>query len=64
MDTEQLRKNFDDQLAQTVKQIGELKENLRKAEEYKIKLEGGIETLNYWTLPRKKQQQKLQQNNP
>ena len=40
MDTEQLRKNFDDQLAQTVKQIGELKENLRKAEEYKIKLEG------------------------
>ena len=51
MDTEQLRKNFDDQLAQTVKQIGELKENLRKAEEYKIKLEGGIETLNLLNPP-------------
>ena len=51
MDTGQLRKNFDDQLAQTVKQIGELKENLRKAEEYKIKLEGGIETLNLLNPP-------------
>lgn len=51
MDTEQLRKNFDDQLAQTVKQIGELKENLRKAEEYKIKLEGGLETLNLLNPP-------------
>lgn len=45
MDTEQLKKNFDDQLAQTLKQIGELKENLKKAEEYKLKLEGGLETL-------------------
>lgn len=51
MDTDQLKKNFEDQLAQTVKQIGELKENLKKAEEYKIKLEGGLETLSLLNPP-------------
>lgn len=45
MDPAQLKKNFEEQIAQTVKQIGELEENLRKAKEYKIKLEGGLETL-------------------
>jgi len=45
MDPAALKKNFEDQIAQTVKQIGELEENLRKAKEYKIKLEGGLETL-------------------
>ena len=45
MDTEQLKKNFDEQLAQAEKQIAELEANLEKAREYKLKLQGGIETL-------------------
>jgi hypothetical protein len=45
MDAEQLKKNFEEQIANTVKQIGELEENLVKAKEYKIKLEGGLETI-------------------
>ena len=46
MDPAQLKKNFEEQIASTVKQIGELETNLTKAKEYKIKLEGGLETLN------------------
>lgn len=45
MDPAALKKNFEDQIAQTVKQITELEDNLKKAREYKIKLEGGLETL-------------------
>ena len=45
MDPSALKKNFEEQIATTVKQIGELEENLRKAKEYKIKLEGALETL-------------------
>jgi len=45
MDPAQLRKNFEDQIAQTEKQIIELEANLAKAKEYKIKLSGGLETL-------------------
>ena len=45
MDTDTLKKNFENQLAETNKQIGELETNLAKAREYKIKLEGGLETL-------------------
>tara|TARA_B100002019_G_scaffold198220_1_gene171701 strand:- start:852 stop:1043 length:192 start_codon:yes stop_codon:yes gene_type:complete len=45
MDSETLKKNFEEQLASTEKQIRELEENLKKAKEYKIKLEGGLETL-------------------
>lgn len=46
MDTETLKKNFEDQLLQAEKQITELEANLVKAKEYKLKLEGGLETLN------------------
>lgn len=46
MDTAELRKNFDDQLASTDKQIAELEANLAKAREYKLKLVGGLETLD------------------
>jgi len=46
MDTEQLKKNFDEQLAQAEKQIAELGANLEKAREYKLKLQGGLETLD------------------
>ena len=46
MDTAELRKNFDDQLANTDKQIAELEANLAKAKEYRLKLVGGLETLD------------------
>ena len=46
MSPEDLKKNFDDQLAQTEKQIAELEANLAKAREYKTKLQGGLETLS------------------
>jgi hypothetical protein len=45
MDTQELKKNFDDQIAKTDQQIRELEDNLVKAKEYKLKLEGGLETL-------------------
>jgi hypothetical protein len=45
MDTDTLKKNFDEQLATTNKQIAELEANLVKARDYKLKLEGGLETL-------------------
>ena len=45
MDPAQLKKNFEEQIATTEKQITELEKNLVKAKEYKIKLEGGLETL-------------------
>lgn len=45
MDPAQLKKNFEEQIATTEKQIAELETNLVKAKEYKIKLEGGLETL-------------------
>ena len=45
MDTEQLKKNFEEQLAGAEKQIFELEANLEKAKEYKLKLQGGLETL-------------------
>lgn len=45
MDPAQLKKNFEEQIASTEKQIAELEENLVKAKEYKLKLTGGLETL-------------------
>ena len=45
MDTDTLKKNFEEQLATTNKQIAELEANLVKARDYKLKLEGGLETL-------------------
>ena len=45
MDPAQLKKNFEEQIEATEKQIKELEENLTKAKEYKIKLQGGLETL-------------------
>lgn len=51
MDTEQLKKNFEDQLAKADKQISELEENLVKAKEYKLKLLGGLETLELLNPP-------------
>ena len=45
MDPAQLKKNFEEQIASTEKQIIELEANLVKAKEYKMKLVGGLETL-------------------
>ena len=45
MDPTQLKKNFEEQIASTDKQIRDLEESLAKAKEYKIKLQGGLETL-------------------
>jgi hypothetical protein len=45
MDTEQLKKNFEEQLLQVEKQITDLEANLAKAKEYKLKIQGGLETL-------------------
>ena len=49
MDPEQLKKNFEEQIATTDKQIRELEENLAKAKEYKVKLSGGLETIGLLT---------------
>ena len=46
MDTNELRKNFEEQIATTDKQIADLESNLNKAIEYKLKLQGGLETLD------------------
>ena len=46
MDPTALKKNFEEQIATTEKQIRELEENLEKAKEYRTKLLGGLETLN------------------
>ena len=46
MDPVTLKKNFEEQIDQTDTQIRELEENLVKAKEYKIKLQGGLETIN------------------
>lgn len=51
MDTEQLRKNFQEQLASADKQILDLETNLAKAKEYKLKLQGGLETLDLLNPP-------------
>jgi hypothetical protein len=55
MDTEQLKKNFDEQLATTEKQIAELETNLAKAREYKLKLQGGLETLDLLNPPKEEE---------
>ena len=47
MDPAQLKKNFEEQIASTVKQIGELEANLTKAKEYKIKLRGWFRNLKF-----------------
>ena len=51
MDTEQLKKNFEEQLVNADKQIAELETNLAKAREYKLKLQGGLETLDLLNPP-------------
>jgi len=45
MDVTELKKNFQEQLATTDKQIADIEESLAKAKEYKLKLLGGLETL-------------------
>ena len=51
MDSATLKKNFEEQIASTEKQITELETNLAKAKEYKLKLLGGLETLDLLNPP-------------
>jgi len=55
MDTEQLRKNFEEQLVSADRQIAELETNLAKAREYKLKLQGGLETLDLLNPPKEEE---------
>lgn len=57
--TEELRKNFEDQVAKTDSQILELEKNLEKAKEYRVKLLGGLETLEILD-PSTKSQEEVQ----
>ena len=45
MDPVKLKSNFEEQIAKTDTQIKELEDSLKKAQEYKLKLVGGLETL-------------------
>lgn len=45
MDTTQLKENFQNQLKEIEVKITQLQEELNKAQEYKLKLQGGLETL-------------------
>jgi hypothetical protein len=45
MDTTQLKENFKTQLAEIEGKIVKIQEELTKAQEYKLKLQGGLETL-------------------
>lgn len=45
MDTTQLKENFQTQLKEIEVKISQLQEELNKAQEYKLKLQGGLETL-------------------
>ena len=57
MDTEQLKKNFEEQIATTERQIAELESNLVKAKEYRTKLQGGLETLAILNPPAEEEQE-------
>ncbi len=46
MDTSLLRKNFETQLSEIDAKILKIEEELTKAKEYKLKLQGGLETLD------------------
>lgn len=46
MEASEIKKSFEEQILKTEKQISDLEENLKKAKEYKIKLQGGLETLD------------------
>lgn len=61
MDTEQLKKNFEEQIAATEKQIAELESNLVKAKEYRTKLQGGLETLAILNPPTEEKQEAIEE---
>jgi hypothetical protein len=51
MDTSQLKENFTTQLSNVEGQIAKLEEELAKAKEYRLKLQGGLETLDLLNPP-------------
>ena len=60
MNTQELQKNFEEQIATTDKQIADIEESLVKAKEYRLKLQGGLETLGL--LSNKDSQEDLETN--
>lgn len=51
MDTATLKENFEGQIKTVNEQISKLEEELAKAKEYRLKLEGGLETLGLLEAP-------------
>lgn len=51
MDTTQLKENFSTQLNNVDGQIAKLEDELAKAKEYRLKLQGGLETLDLLNPP-------------
>lgn len=51
MDTTQLKENFSTQLNNVEGQIAKLEDELAKAKEYRLKLQGGLETLDLLNPP-------------
>jgi len=45
MNSDELKKNFINQLNETTEKISKCEEDLEKLKEYKLKLQGGLETL-------------------
>lgn len=45
MDSATLKENFENQLKSANEQIAQLEADLEKAKEYRLKLQGGLETL-------------------
>lgn len=57
MNSETLKTNFNNQLKETEGQIAKLKGELEKLEEYKLKLQGGLETLELLSSQEEEQEE-------
>lgn len=60
MDTNGLRENFQNQLKEIDEKIAQINGELEKAKEYKLKLIGGLETLELLMKQQEEELQKLQ----
>ena len=56
-DITSLKENFNTQIKSTNEQIIDLEEKLEKAKEYKLKLQGGLETLALLSPPEETSQE-------
>lgn len=60
---ESVRKNFKEQLEQLDKRIAEITEELKNASEYRLKLMGGLETIDLLT-PKEESEEEVQSVSP